>query len=78
MKSIAEGYGRNSLGIILTGMGDDGTQGAEAMKKRGAIIFAQDEASSCIFGIPRSVIDAGYADAVICLNQMVDRILSLQ
>ena len=59
-------------------MGDDGTQGAEAMKKRGAMVFARDEASSALFGMPRSVLEAGYADAVIGLNQMVDRILSLQ
>lgn len=78
MNSVAAVYGKNSVAVILTGMGDDGTMGAGMMKDKGAVILAQDEASSSIFGMPRSVIEAGYADAVIGLDEMVDHLVSLR
>jgi two-component system, chemotaxis family, protein-glutamate methylesterase/glutaminase len=62
------------LGIILTGMGNDGTKGAPAIKKNGGHIWAQDEASSTIYGMPRAVAEAGHVDEVVTLTQVASRL----
>lgn len=77
MNSIASAYEGNSIGVILTGMGNDGTAGAAAIRNRGGVIIAQDEATSTIFGMPRSVIEAGAADAVVSLDRVADQIVLL-
>jgi len=56
------------LGIVLTGMGADGCQGARLLKETGSSVWAQDEASSVIYGMPAAVTKAGYADRVLALN----------
>ncbi len=58
------------LAMILTGMGADGREGARLLKQRGATIWAQDEASCVVAGMPSAVIEAGLADAVLPLNQI--------
>ena len=77
MKSLPEVYGANVLGIVLTGMGDDGTKGAALIKDAGGIIIAQDEASSIIYGMPRSVTSKGLADAVWPLDDIGGNIVSM-
>jgi len=69
-RSVAEQFGANAIGVIMTGMGNDGLQGIKKMKKNGAIIVAQDEESSVVFGMPSSVINADLADMVVPLSGM--------
>ncbi len=66
--SVAKGYGRRSVGLILTGMGADGCEGARLLKSVGATVWAQDKESCTIFGMPKAVIDAELADAVLNLE----------
>lgn len=74
MESVAKVYGGNSLGIILTGMGQDGREGMRAIKEAGGKTIVQDE-SSLIFGMPRAVIEAGYADKVLPMAEIVSAML---
>ncbi|MBA3017642.1 MAG: chemotaxis response regulator protein-glutamate methylesterase [Proteobacteria bacterium] len=62
--SVAESAGPNAVGIILTGMGEDGADGILAMKKAGAYTIAQDEASCVVFGMPNAAIKRGGIDVV--------------
>lgn len=73
--SIAEVYGGAVIGVILTGMGQDGLRGAQILKAKGATILAQDEASSVVWGMPGAVVHAGLADRVLPLEQVVPEIL---
>ena len=74
MKSVAMTYRDMTLGVVLTGMGSDGTEGAASIKKAGGKILAQDEATSAIYGMPMSVFKAGHADNVLPLNKMAGEI----
>lgn len=75
MKSLPEAYGANILGVVLTGMGADGTEGAALVKDAGGVIVAQDEASSMIYGMPRSVTSKGLSDAVWALEEIAGNIV---
>jgi two-component system chemotaxis response regulator CheB len=68
MKSVAQCAGRNALGIVMTGMGDDGARGLREMREQGAATAAQDEASSVVFGMPAEAIARGGAADVVPLN----------
>lgn len=68
--SVAKGYGSRVLAVVLTGMGADGCEGARVLKKTGACIWAQDKDSSTIFGMPKAVITAELADAVLNLDNI--------
>ena len=57
------------LAAVLTGMGRDGQRGCEVLKAKGATVIAQDEASSVVWGMPGSVVNAGLADAVLPLDE---------
>ncbi len=72
--SVAECFGPETIGVILTGMGDDGTVGAKAIKQVGGKVLAQDEASSVVFGMPRAVQIAGFTDEVLPLDQIAHRL----
>ncbi len=74
-ESAADCYGEKLLGIVLTGMGSDGTQGAKAIKRSGGRVIAQDEATSVIFGMARAVIDVKAADAVVPLDRIPQSII---
>ena len=69
-QSVSEIYGNSALAIILTGMGADGREGAKHLKKVGSAIWAQDEHTCVVFGMPHAVIEAGLADRVLPINDM--------
>jgi two-component system chemotaxis response regulator CheB len=62
--SVVASAGNSSVGILLTGMGRDGAKGLLEMNKKGSFTIAQDEASSCVFGMPREAIELGAADKI--------------
>ncbi|MGG6265936.1 protein-glutamate methylesterase/protein-glutamine glutaminase [Leptolyngbya sp. AN03gr2] len=74
-ESVAEVYGDRTLGIILTGMGQDGLRGCQLIRDRNGQILAQDEASSVVWGMPGYVANAGLADAVLPLDQIMSEML---
>ena len=74
MKSVAHLAGSRTLGVILTGMGKDGTQGTRTILSKGGETIAQDEASSAIFGMAKSAIEKGNITKVLGLNQIPDYI----
>jgi two-component system, chemotaxis family, protein-glutamate methylesterase/glutaminase len=76
MESAVNIYGRLCTGVILTGMGHDGTEGASLIKAAGGTVLAQDEESCVVFGMPRSVIENGLANKVVPLNEMVKEIIA--
>jgi two-component system, chemotaxis family, protein-glutamate methylesterase/glutaminase len=69
-ESIANIYGRAALGVILTGMGHDGREGARQLTAAGGTILAQDEKSSVVWGMPGAVAEAGLCSAVVPLQEM--------
>ena len=63
LRSLAETCGEKSLGVILTGMGEDGLQGARAIREHGGCVIVESRDSALIWGMPRAVSEAGLADA---------------
>ncbi len=76
-RSAATAYGRKSIALILTGMGTDGTKGLAPLKRAGTYIIAQDQATSVVFGMPASAINAGVVDKVLPLNKVAETVHSL-
>jgi len=76
-RSAARYAGKNAVGIIMTGMGDDGARGMKEMKDAGAINFAQDEKSSVVFGMPKEAIKMGGVDKILPLNALVGEVLGV-
>ena len=74
-RSAAKSAGPNALGVIMTGMGDDGARGLLAMREAGARTLAQDEASCVVFGMPKEAIKLGAADSICSLSQIPSQIL---
>lgn len=74
-RSTARYAGRNAIGVIMTGMGDDGAKGMLEMKEAGAKTIAQDEKSSVVFGMPKEAIKLGGADIVLPLNKIANHII---
>jgi two-component system chemotaxis response regulator CheB len=74
-RSAARYAGRNAVGVILTGMGDDGARGMLEMKQAGAINIAQDEATCIVFGMPKEAIKTNAVDKVLPLGQVAGAIL---
>jgi|SRR5690348_134135 len=70
MESVAAYAGAMSIGAILTGMGNDGTNGAKAIKAAGGLVLAQDEATCVIFGMPAEAIKAGAVDEVLGIDDI--------
>ncbi|BCB96442.1 chemotaxis response regulator protein-glutamate methylesterase [Dissulfurispira thermophila] len=76
MFSVAEFFPGRALGVILTGMGNDGVKGLTALKKTGGRIFAQNEETCVVYGMPKAVVDAGIADKVLSIEEMAGEIVN--
>lgn len=76
-QSAAEVYGSRTLGVVMTGMGADGKQGAAWIKSQGGLIFTEAEASCVVYGMPGSVVEAGLSDKQVPLAQMAQSILEV-
>ncbi len=75
--SIAQNLSKNVLAVVLTGMGADGKVGAQKLRACGASIWAQDESSCTVYGMPKAIIDANLADRVLNIDALADRLASL-
>jgi len=69
-QSAAEGYGNRLLGVVMTGMGSDGRQGAAWIKAQGGIVFTEAESSCVVYGMPSTVVEAGLSDKSVALEDM--------
>jgi two-component system, chemotaxis family, protein-glutamate methylesterase/glutaminase len=69
-RSVAAAYGPGALGIVLTGMGNDGLKGCEHIRDRGGCVLVQDEASSVVWGMPGFVARAGLAERILPLDEL--------
>ena len=73
-RSVARCAGSNAMGVIMTGMGDDGARGLMEMHEAGAYTVAQDEASCVVYGMPREAVELGAADIVVPLDKIANTI----
>jgi len=76
-RSAARYAGKNCVGVIMTGMGDDGARGMRELKEAGAVTIAQDEKSCVVFGMPREAIKLGAIDRVLSLDSIAGEILNI-
>ncbi|HEX6822090.1 MAG TPA: chemotaxis response regulator protein-glutamate methylesterase [Candidatus Sulfotelmatobacter sp.] len=70
LRSVAEEFKNHAVGVLMTGMGDDGAEGMGAIKKEGGMTLAQSEESCVVFGMPKAAIERGYAIRVVGLDVM--------
>lgn len=75
-RSVAQAAGANAVGVLMTGMGDDGADGLLEMRNAGAATLAQDEATSVVFGMPREAIARGGVDEIVALPSIPGRVLA--
>ena len=76
MKSVIKKFGKQTLGVILTGMGNDGQNACRELHRLGGKIIAQDEESCIVYGMPKAIVDNGLADVVSPIDSITDEILS--
>ncbi len=74
-QSAAEVYGERVLAVVMTGMGDDGRQGAAWIKARGGTVLTEAEESCVVYGMPRSVVEAGLSDESVPLERLAAAIV---
>lgn len=74
-RSVAQCAGKNALGIIMTGMGDDGANGLLEMRQAGASTLAQDEASCVVYGMPKEAVKRGAVSRTVSLNEIAAEIM---
>lgn len=75
MESVVEVYGASTIGVVLTGMGVDGTRGAGLIKAAGGQVIAEDESTCVVYGMPKSVAEAGYVDRVEPLGRVASEVV---
>ena len=75
VQSVADVYGKDALGVIMTGMGSDGVKGLTSLKAAGGYVLSQSEETCIVYGMPRVVEEAGLADEVVPLGSIADRII---
>ena len=75
MESAVKIFESSVIGVVLTGMGNDGARGMEAIKAAGGQTIAQNEATCIVYGMPKAVVDGGHADSVVPISQMSTEIL---
>jgi two-component system chemotaxis response regulator CheB len=76
MYSVAEFFPGRALGVILTGMGNDGLRGLTELKRTGGRIFAQNEETCVVYGMPKAVVEAGLADKVLSIEEIAGEIVN--
>ncbi len=76
-RSLAHICGRNSLGLIMTGMGDDGLLGCKLLKRQGAMILTQSRETCVVYGMPKCIVEEGLADEVIDLKALPERLMQI-
>lgn len=74
--SAAQVFGKQALGLVLTGMGADGCEGAKLLKQAGGSIWAQDEQSCVVYGMPAAIAKAGLADSILPLRDFASKLCS--
>lgn len=76
METAGNVMGRRTLGVMLTGMGNDGVEGAEILRNKGGLLIAQSEASCVVYGMPKAVIDANLANLVLDADDIAQAIVA--
>ncbi|SMF42038.1 protein-glutamate methylesterase/protein-glutamine glutaminase [Desulfovibrio gilichinskyi] len=74
--SVANAVGRRALGVILTGMGNDGRDGIRDLKSKGGRAIAQSDSSCVVYGMPKAIVDDGLADEIVDIDDMAEAILN--
>lgn len=77
LESVARHYWAKMVGVIMTGMGSDGSQGLKLIKEKGASIIAEDQSTCVVFGMPKSAIETGVVDRVVPLPQISEEIIKM-
>src|ERR1700729_4618917 len=77
LHSVAEEFKANAIGVLMTGMGDDGAEGLGAIKRAGGLTIAQSEESCVVYGMPKAAIERGYATRVVALDVLSSTLQAL-
>jgi two-component system chemotaxis response regulator CheB len=77
MQSTAQAFHGKAIGVLLTGMGNDGVIGMQAIKRAGGVTLAQDEATSVVYGMNRMAVELGIVDEVVPITRMADHLVRL-
>lgn len=76
VSSVAKAVGRRALGVILTGMGNDGRDGIRELKSKGGRAIAQSDSSCVVYGMPKAIVDDGLADEIVDIDDMANAIIN--
>jgi two-component system chemotaxis response regulator CheB len=74
-RSVAKFAGKNALGVIMTGMGDDGARGLKEMRDAGALTLGQDEATCVVYGMPKEAVKLGAVERTVALDAVAGAIM---
>ena len=75
LESVAQSFGAEAMGVVLTGMGDDGADGLVALREAGGRTLVQDAATSVVFGMPQAAVERGAADGTVPLEEIANRLV---